>query len=293
MLKDITYFWSISRPLNILISLVAFGVSCFIATDRQFYFFHDLDFWGLLVTIAVIAATGYWINDVYDFRIDRINKPQKAIVNAKLSVKKVMTAYIGVIFFTGTFSLLFFSVFHQLYQVSFINIISIALLFWYASYLKRTGVAGNLLIAFLIALVVLLAGYLYNINVPLIWTLVFAFQITFIREITKDVQDIKGDLAFQLHTLPIQVGIRRTRNILFLLYLIFLISCNLPLAYYQVKEGIFLWKYLAISLVLVQAPMLYLLWMLSRSTFPSDFARQSTYLKYVMIGGILSVLQLE
>ena len=54
-----------------------------------------MPFWATLLTIAGIAATGYWINDVYDFRIDRINKPNRTIVNAILSVKKVMTIYIG------------------------------------------------------------------------------------------------------------------------------------------------------------------------------------------------------
>lgn len=293
MLKDLTYFFTISRPPNIFISLVAFGASCYIATSHQFSFLQDFHFWGALLTIVIIAATGYWINDVYDFRIDRINKPHRAIINAKLSVKKVLTAYIIVNFAISLFSLVNFSLLDDLYQISFINITSIILLFWYASYLKRTGAAGNLLIAFLIALVVLLAGYLYHINMPLIWTLVFAFQITLIREITKDVEDIKGDLAFQLHTLPIQIGIRNTKRILSILYVLFILSCNLPLLYYYLREGQFLWQYLGISLLLVQAPMFYLFYLLSRSTFPSDFSVQSRYLKYIMLSGILSILLLE
>ncbi|MEM6629730.1 MAG: geranylgeranylglycerol-phosphate geranylgeranyltransferase [Bacteroidota bacterium] len=292
MLKDLTYFFTISRPPNILISLVAFGASCYIASSHQFYFLQDPHFWGVSITIILIAATGYWINDVYDFRIDRINKPQRAIVNAKLSVKKVLTAYIIVNFAISFFSLVNFSLLHGLYPISFINITSIVLLFWYASYLKRTGAAGNLLIAFLIALVVLLAGYLYRINMPLIWTLVFAFQITLIREITKDVEDIKGDLAFQLHTLPIQIGIRNTKRVLTILYILFIVSCNLPLAYYYLKEGQFLWEYLGVSLTLVQLPIFYLLYLLTRSAFPSDFSIQSRYLKYIMVSGILSILLL-
>ena len=293
MLKDLTYFFTISRPPNIFISLVAFGASCYIASSHQFLFLQDPHFWGVLLTIVIIAATGYWINDVYDFRIDRINKPHRAIINAKLSVKKVLTAYIIVNFAVSIFSLVNFSLLDDLHQISFINITSIILLFWYASYLKRTGAAGNLLIAFLIALVVLLAGYLYHINMPLIWTLVFAFQITLIREITKDVEDIKGDLAFQLHTLPIQIGIRNTKRILAILYVLFVLSCNLPLLYYYLKEGQFLWQYMGVSFFLVQVPMFYLLYLMSRSAFPSDFSIQSRYLKYIMLGGILSILLLE
>ena len=293
MLKDLTYFWLISRPLNIAISVLAFGVSCFIASHRSLDFLQDQHFWGVVITIGIIAAAGYWINDVYDFRIDRINKPHKAIVNAKLSVKKVMTVYLIVNFGIALFSIVFFSLLNSLYPISFINVISILLLFWYASYLKRTGVAGNLLIAFLITLVVLLAGYLYQINIPLIWTLVFAFEITLIREITKDVQDIKGDLAFQLHTLPIQIGIKRTKKVLYILYGAFILSCNLPLLYFYLKKGIFLWDYLWVSIFLVQIPMLLIWRLLAHSALPSDFGTQSQYLKYIMLSGILSVLLLE
>ena len=293
MLKDLTYFWRISRPLNVTISVLAFGVSCYIASRRHLDFLYDSHFWGVAITIGIIAATGYWINDIYDFRIDRINKPHKAIVNAKLSVKKVMTVYLVMNFGIAAFSIVFFSLLDSLYQISFINIISIILLFWYASYLKRTGVAGNLLISFLITLVVLLAGYLYQINIPLIWTLVFAFEITLIREITKDVQDIKGDLAFQLHTLPIQIGIKNTKRILYFLYISFIFSCNLPFLLIYLQDGEFLWSYLLVSFFLVQLPMLYLLRKLIGSAFPSDFAHQSQYLKYIMLTGILSVLLLE
>ncbi len=293
MLKDFKYFWVISRPLNVLISLMAFGVSCFIANDHISTFFVDPGFWGVTLTIAIIAATGYWINDVYDFRIDRINKPHRTVVNAKLSVKKVLTVYFVINGLIILFSIWFFSFYRSDYQITFINITSIFLLFWYASHLKRTSVAGNLLIAFLTALVILLAGYLYKLNIPLFWTIVFAFQITFIREITKDVEDIKGDLAYQLKTLPILIGIRNTRYILLVLYLIFIISCNLPLVYYYLRVEVFLWRYLLISILLVQLPMMYLLHLLVQSSFPSDFAIQSRYLKYIMIAGIITVMLLR
>jgi len=293
MIRDFKYFWAISRPINVLISLMAFGVSCFIANDHSPSFLRDKSFWAVATTIATIAATGYWINDVYDFRIDRINKPHKTVVNAKLSVKKVLTVYFFVNGLIALFSLWFFSILYADYQITFINITSMVLLFWYATHLKRTSVAGNLLIAFLIALVILLAGYLYKLNIPLFWTLVFAFQITFIREITKDVEDIKGDLAYQLKTLPIIIGIRNTRYILLILYLLFILSCNLPLVYYYLRVEIFLWRYLLASILLVQIPMMYLIHMLAQASFPSDFGIQSRYLKYIMITGIITILWLR
>ncbi|MDP5171181.1 MAG: geranylgeranylglycerol-phosphate geranylgeranyltransferase [Bacteroidia bacterium] len=289
MLRDLRYFIQISRPVNVFISLLAFAVSCMLANHGSLHFVTNGGFWATALTIAFIAATGYWINDVYDFRIDRINKPSKTVVNAILSVKKVMTMYLftlgGIITFTG----LVIGWYMGYYHITFINALSMLLLFVYASYLKRIGVAGNLTISFLIALVILLAGYLYELTIPLIWAMVFAFEITLIREITKDVEDIRGDLSFQLRTLPIQIGIRQTKYVLLGLYLAFIFSTYLPVAVQYWKSGDLLWMYLLSSLLLVQAPAAYLIWRMIRSSDPRDFSFQSQGLKLVMVLGMVTL----
>ena len=289
--RDIPYFIRISRPLNIVISLISFFVSCFIAANHQWHFISDQNFWATSLTILMIAATGYWINDVYDFRIDRINKPEKTYVNAILSVKKVLSVYFVINGLILLFSLYFFVFRQPLYQISFINVVSIVLLFWYASFLKRKGVPGNLLISFLIALVTLLAGYLYGINTPLILTIIFAFQITLIREITKDVEDIRGDLSFQLQTLPIQIGIRGTKKVLSVLYIIFILSTWLPAVDHYLKhDKDILWPYIIASILLVQIPAIFLFIFLQNSVKPETFGKQSTYLKILMLTGIITIL---
>lgn len=293
MLRDIKYFFLISRPFNLLIAWVSFAVACFIAQHKSFLFLTEGKFWATSLTIVGIAAAGYWINDVYDFRIDRINKPGRTVVNAFLSVKKVMTVYFffnALVLFSSAAYLTYH---HHQPAISFINFLSVFLLFVYASYLKRVSVAGNLVIAFLIALVIILAGYLYRWNVALAWTIIFAFEVTFIREITKDVEDMPGDLKYNLHTLPIQVGIRRTKWILLGLYLIFLVTCNLPFVLQYFRTGEYLWSYLAFSFLLVQVPALYLIFLLKKSVRPRDFSAQSRYLKFLMLTGIVTLLFLS
>lgn len=290
MLRDIKYFFLISRPLNLLIAWISFAVACFIAEYQSWQFLTEGKFWGTSFTIVAIAATGYWINDVYDFRIDRINKPGRTVVNALLSVKKVITMYMIVNGMVLLFSAIYLTWYHHQPGISFINLLSLSLLFVYASYLKRVSVAGNLVIAFLIALVIILAGYLYGWSVSLAWTIIFAFEITFIREITKDLEDMPGDLRYNLQTLPIQVGIRRTKWILLALYLIFLISCYLPFGLKYLRSGELLWEYLTLSVLLVQLPTLYLLYLLHGSIKPNDFTQQTKYLKYLMLTGILTLL---
>jgi len=284
-LQDLRHFWLISRPLNVAISLLSFGIASYIATHHSFHFLQDISFWLSAFGLAWIAATGYWINDVYDFRIDRINKPKRAVVNALLSVKKVLTVYIVVILLVILFSYQFLSL-----QIFFINLLAIGLLFIYASYLKRISVVGNLVISFLTTLVIIMAGFLYTIHTPLMWMMVFAFQVTLLREITKDIEDIKGDLAYKLQTLPIQIGIRKTKSILLVLYILFLLSCNLPFLFAYTFHEAWLWAYLLLSIGLVQLPSVYLLVIMQGSHHPKQFAQQSSYLKYLIFTGIISLL---
>ena len=289
MWRDLRHFIQISRPINVTISFVAFIVACFLAT-RDLEFVYSLSFWGTALTIVVIAATGYWINDVYDFRIDRINNPDKAIVNAMLSTKKVLTAYFVINLLILGFSFLVIGIYGGRPQITFINFLSVLLLYVYASYLKRTGVAGNLTISFLIALVLILAYYLtHKLNMALIWSIIFAFEITLIREITKDVEDIKGDLAFKLKTLPIQIGIKATKRILIILYVVFLLSTYMPFIYYAYWKADWNIMYLILSGAIVQIPTIWILRLLIKSSNPKELGEHSGYLKYVMLTGMITL----
>lgn len=286
MWDDLKAFVRISRPTNVVMSFLAFGIACYLAT-RSTDFLLDSAFWGTALTITIIAATGYWINDVYDFRIDRINKPNKLVVNAILSVKKVLTMYF--IFTMGImgFSFLFLGIYHEQPNITFINFVSVFCLFAYASFLKRMGVAGNLLISFMIALVLILAYYLtHQINMALIWAIVFSFEITLIREITKDVEDVKGDLAFQVKTLIIQVGMKQTKRYLVILYVLFLISTWLPFIYYYYFYELALWLYLVLSVLLVQLPTIWIMRMMLKEEEPEAFGKQSSWLKWIMLTGM-------
>lgn len=295
MWKDIRHFFWLSRPLNVFISLIAYGLACYIAAYKSHGFLFDIQFypqfWGTAITIVGIAATGYWINDVYDFKIDRLNKPEKTIVNAFLSVKKVLTAYFIATFLLATFSVLYLAWYKGEYQITIINFLSIILLFLYASYLKRISVVGNLVIALLVSFVVFLGGYVWNnINTELIYTAIFAFLVTLLREITKDVEDIQGDLAYNLQTLPIQIGVNATKRVLWVLYGIFLMACYTPFIIEAFTKGVWLWEYLLVSICLVQLPTMYIFMLMRRAKLPADYGLQSRYLKFLMFGGMVSVL---
>lgn len=285
-LQDIQNFYRISRPGNVLMAGISLCLGAYIANNHQFIFFQHAIFWANLLATMLIAAGGYWINDAYDFRIDRINKPDRAIINTFLSVKKVTTSYIilnvlvllGAVFFVK--------------KLIFILLAAIILLFIYAAYFKRSTLVGNILVAFLASLVLMMAGFIYTFNIALIWTAIFAFEISLIREIVKDTEDIKGDLAFGLQTLPIQIGVQKTKYILYALCAFFEISCMLPTFFYFLKHQTLLSPYIWVSFFFVQVPFLYVVKMIATANNTENFAAISRYLKFIMLLGMISTLML-
>lgn len=285
-IQDLKNFYRISRPGNVIMTCISLCLGAYIAKNHSFIFLQHPIFWAINIATMFIAAGGYWINDAYDFRIDRINKPDKAIVNTYLSVKKVTTSYIVL-----NILVLFFAVFF-VKKLIFILLGAIILLFIYAAYLKRSTLLGNILVAFLASLVLMMAGFIYTFNIALIWTAIFAFQISLIREIVKDTEDIKGDFAFGLQTLPIQIGIQKTKYILYTLCILFEITCNLPTFFHYLNSQNSLLPYSWASILLVQLPFLYVIRLLFIAENPQDFAFISRYLKFMMLTGMITTLML-
>jgi 4-hydroxybenzoate polyprenyltransferase len=284
-MKDIRYFFFLSRPLNVLITLIAFALAVHIATGDLLASVQDAQFWWACICLTVISATGYWVNDAFDFKIDRENKPRKVIVNAHLSVKKVLTAYFSAIVLVLGFSLLV-----QPPVLFAVNAATVVLLFLYAWILKRTTVIGNIVIATLTSLVVYYAALLYIPRTALMWTIMFAFEVTFIREVVKDVEDIKGDLKFKLQTLPIRIGLQATKHVILVSYVVFILSCYAPIVEAMLRGQALNVGYLVASLIFVQVPAILLVADLVRAKESKDFGRQSRYLKYLIFSGMISVL---
>jgi 4-hydroxybenzoate polyprenyltransferase len=286
-MKDLVYFFWLSRPLNVLITLIAFALAAHIAQGDILFCLQDPQFWYGCLCLVVITATGYWVNDAFDFKIDRENKPRRVIVNAHLSVKKVLTAY-----FAAVVLVLGFSIYFQPLILFGINASVIGLLFLYAWLLKRTTVVGNIVIALLTAMVVYYAALMYVPRTVVMWMILFAFEVTFLREVVKDVEDIKGDLKFKLQTLPIRIGTQATKKFLLFCYAVFILSCYAPIVEAILRGQPLHLPYLIGSILAVQLPTAYLMVRLRDASTTVDFAWQSKWLKALIFAGMLSILLL-
>lgn len=286
--QNLIGFLKASRPINLLISFLTFSVAAYFSFLYSFQFLYEPLFWLQASSILIIAAAGYLVNDLYDYKIDLINKPHKTYVNIYASAKKFWTLY----FLLNLIA--FFLSFQLPFKFFFINLLSIFLLFTYAYYFKRYAIIGNLIISTLAALVIISGGLLKHIKLPLMWMTIFAFLITLIREIVKDVEDINGDLQNQLKTLPILAGLRLTQFIIIALVAVLMLSIPLPFIFHYLLFREFLWSYLASGILLVILPLLYVLKILMYHGFHiRKYSKVSALLKAVMLGGIFSCFFLK
>jgi 4-hydroxybenzoate polyprenyltransferase len=160
---------------------------------------------GVIIMTASITAAGYIIHDTSDQVADRHNAKPNVVADGHIKPTHAMSFYWMCNALGALFALIL------AVQVSLHNLwiyagLAIAL-WWYSKWMKGDPIAGNLCVSMLCASAVLLvcldSGTLQTAPPQLIWLAVFAFLITWIREIIKDLEDVEGDITAGYQTLPI------------------------------------------------------------------------------------------
>ncbi|WP_438966898.1 geranylgeranylglycerol-phosphate geranylgeranyltransferase [Flavobacterium sp.] len=260
---------------------------------------NDVEFILLILATVCIAAAGYIINNIVDQETDNISKPNKVIVGKYISETRAYNYYIA-LNIVGV--LIGFFIANIIFKESFaaIFIVVAFVLYLYATQFKQSLLAGNFLVSFLVAFSILLVGVfdLYPIITNesrkflgilfqiIIDYAIFAFLLTFIREVVKDIEDYEGDLKTGMNTLPIYLGKEKTQKVVFGLSFIPLIA----LLYYLNSNFKNLEYVVYYTLALVVAPMLYFILKLWQAKTQKEFNHLSTVLKLIMITGILSII---
>ncbi|CAN5578194.1 geranylgeranylglycerol-phosphate geranylgeranyltransferase [soil metagenome] len=291
----------ILRPVNlVIIALTQFLVRYCIIMPAYITEFNNTgvfpphlsktEFFLLLFATMAIAAGGYLINDVFDVHIDEVNKHGKNIIGKKISVQSAsLTAY--VLFTIGSIIGISVSFSANTTAMGLLLPFSAVSLYMYSSHFKRQLLTGNLVIAFLSALSVLIVAlfephFYPNIQFVLIYG-VFAFIISLIREIIKDVEDIKGDDRFQCKTFPILYGIQRTKTLLGILITLNLVIMGYFLyLYFYTNTVISFWYLVGIFAI----PFIALGYLVSSAETEKDFHYASTFAKFIMLYGILTMV---
>ncbi len=240
----------------------------------------DSPFALLVFSTLSIAAAGYIINDYYDIKIDAINKPKRVVIGKFLNRRKAMLAHL-LLSSIGVFIGFYLSL-----PIGLIHLGAALLLWGYSARLKQTLLIGNITIALLSATMVLVVAVFEKVDNKAVWAYgAFVFLITIVREIIKDMEDVKGDATFDCRTLPIVMGIPGAKWFLYFFILAFAITL-LSGVIYRVHE-VYFTTYILLLIIL---PMGYLTYRIYRADRKKDFTRLSRLVKWIMLSGMLSML---
>lgn len=303
------YFFRLIRPANLLIiaatmySLAWYFDSIFLLSDKQSHL-ASLDFFLLVFSTVLIAGAGNIINDYFDIKADRVNRPDRIIISKHIKRRWAILLHwmINLVAFTIA---IYLSYRNNTFWYVFIHLLSINLLWYYSMQLKRTLVIGNIVIALLTALVPILVGIFYNQQVQgneltntfpfdlfnthqypiyLGFSLgIFAFILNWTREIIKDIEDIEGDKMIKARTIPIVWGVRNTKGMSLALMLI---TMGLSFLLFAGRNHIIdLMAFL--PLVLSAFSIIITFIMLFRAKTKSEFKRSHDWVKITMIFGLL------
>ena len=261
--------------------------------------------WLIGAGIVLIAAGGYVVNDYFDVKIDRINRPDALIVTRSVSKPTAMRLSIS-LSVVGAICGIAASGLLRSMTLAIIFVMVPGLLWFYSSSYKRLLIIGNLTIAILAALPPLVVALANVAQLKLLYAAIlpytsleqdlfawlggfalFAFLLTWMREIVKDMQDQMGDRELECHTLPIVWGELWTK--IFVTVLMVLTLAIIGHLWWHVLPFDRSWtslstRYIALGIV---TPLCCSLWLLWSAKIPSDYKTCQQVIKFTMLIGML------
>ncbi len=252
----------------------------------------------LIIATMLIASAGYIINDYFDVMTDSINKPQKLYIGKQIKPSSALAtslmmssiALISAIWLTSAL---------QSWLPLIILLIALIVAWWYAMVLKKSFLWGNIAVSCMSAGTIAMAWLIEKqcsvlpeavsarVSGIIAAISVFAFMLSLLREIVKDMEDMEGDKLIHCRSLPILKGIPFTKNVLFILSAI-------TFALLIIAQ-IYLFKFTKITALLwllftVEIPLGYFTLKLNKAESKANFHALSSMLKWIMVAGIASIV---
>ena len=258
----------------------------------------DFNYILLIFATVCIAAGGYVINNIMDQDTDEIAKPQNRVVGVSISETVAYNWYIGLTIVGVGIG---FYLSNVIYKPTFASmfILVATLLYMYATSFKQIPVLGNVVVALMLSTSIIIIGLfdiLPAIDVDnrfrmkeafdiLMHYAIFAFIINIIREIVKDMEDMDGDYQSGINSLPITIGVQKTKIIVGVLTII-----SIGILAYYVNSNLFELDYVVYyAMILIVGPLIYFGVKLLNATTKKEYHHLSLVLKIILFFGILSV----
>ena len=266
--------------------------------------FSELNFFFLVMATVFITAAGYVINDYFDTKTDMVNRPETVIVGKLMNRRWAILLHVlfnSIGIGLGTY----ISFYIGIPVLSLVFVLITGVLWFYSTTYKRQFLIGNIIVAFLTAVVPLMV-ILFEIPLLkneyglllkelrsdfthiILWVsafALFAFLLTMIREIIKDVEDYEGDSAYGRKTMPIVLGVLNSKIIIITFLLTTLFS--IVYIYLRFLNDLVTLIYFSVFLII---PLLYLLYKIIVADVKKDYHSASNLSKVIMLAGIFYAL---
>ena len=256
-------------------------------------------FFLLVMASVCIAGAGYIINDYFDVNIDQVNKSSKVIIGKFIKRRWAIVLH-AVLSFAGLALSMYVGYRLRNILIPLFNFLAIFILLVYSSTFKKKLLIGNILISLLTAWVILvmtLAEYRFRLSPhDIVWQRLlkvsfiyagFAFIISLVREVIKDMEDREGDVKYGCTTMPIVWGIPVSK-VFAGVWVIVLIGLITAIQIYVIQLG---WWFSALySIVTIVVPLIWVLRKLYEANTPQEFHRLSSVIKIIMLAGIISMV---
>lgn len=283
LLKFFSMF-SVVRGYNILVIIVAqYLASIFIfAHDKSAKsVLLDLNLLMLVLASAAVIAGGYIINNFYDSEKDLINRPNKSMLDRLVSQNTKLSLY-----FVLNFSAIVMASYVSFKPVLFFSVYIFGIWF-YSHKLKKMPIVGNLVSAILTIIpFFVIFVYYKNFDNVILMHASFLFLILSIRELTKDLENIKGDLTLNYRTIPIVYGEATSKKMISVLVTFTLIPSYFLITQYNIGKMNFYFYICEILLIVY----LFLLW---KSKTKTHYLWLHNILKFILLAGVLSIVLID
>jgi len=278
--------WSIIKPI-----LTAYNF------ELQF---SELNFFFLVMATVLLTAAGYVINDYFDAKTDMVNRPDTVIVGRVLNRRWAILWHV-ILNIVGIGLGAYISFYIGIPSLTLVFIMVTGILWFYSTTYKRQFLIGNVIVALLTAMVPLmvllfeipLLNQKYGLLMEelrsdfthiIVWVMafsVFAFLLTMIREIIKDIEDYEGDSIYGRKTLPIVTGVLNSK-IVIITFILTTIFSLLYINFTFLNDKITL-VYFSIFLLI---PLVLLLYKIIKASSKKDYHKASNLTKWIMLSGI-------
>lgn len=308
-------FLNFIRWKSILLCLIALVVVRFFLIEPFYENFvgglastiSNLEYFIFCLSILLIVVASILINEYFDQDIDNINRAEKDIyIGRIISEKRVLTLFYALSIIAVLIG----------YVIGYLNgflhlgslmIVFVFMLYFYSLKYKRNFLVGNIVVAILYSMIILLpvlfelfalmnnpGGLFKVIIVPLkeellyvtLFFTVITFLLTLIREIVCDMQDEEGDRECDSHSLIVLLGEKKTKNVVYVLSILFLaLTLFFLFTYYT---GV----HLIVCALIVCAPMLFFLKELTKAKSIQDYGFLSELLRMIFVSGLFMIINI-